>query len=81
LWWFTETLPIGITGLLPIVVMPLFGVVKIDAITSEYANDVIFLFVGSFTIAVVRSTHKFSAEIPQLTSLSSTIGDGAMEFT
>lgn len=51
-WWMTEALPIPVTALLPIILFPLFGGLSLDATTSAYGSDVIFLFLGGFVIAV-----------------------------
>ncbi len=64
IWWMTEALPIEATGLLPIVVFPLLGLLgttpgafKVDAICAPYATDIIFLFLGGMIIglAIERS--------------------------
>ncbi|HUR92914.1 MAG TPA: DASS family sodium-coupled anion symporter [Gemmatimonadaceae bacterium] len=51
-WWITEAIPIPATALLPIVLFPLLGVATIGATTAPYANEVIFLFLGGFLIAL-----------------------------
>ncbi len=51
-WWVLEVLPLGITSLLPIVVMPLMGTLTISKVTSSYTDPNIFLFLGGFAIAI-----------------------------
>ncbi|KGX92956.1 anion transporter [Pontibacillus halophilus JSM 076056 = DSM 19796] len=51
-WWITEAAPIPATALLPIVLFPLTGGLEIDATTSAYGDDNIFLFLGGFVIAL-----------------------------
>lgn len=51
-WWITEALPIPVTSLLPIVLLPILGVVDIGDATTPYANPLIFLFMGGFLIAI-----------------------------
>lgn len=51
-WWVTEALPIAATALLPIVLFPLTGVLGIEDATAPYANELIFLFMGGFMIAL-----------------------------
>jgi sodium-dependent dicarboxylate transporter 2/3/5 len=51
-WWITEALPLPATSLLPIVLFPLLGVFPIEDATAPYANDLIFLFMGGFMIAL-----------------------------
>lgn len=51
IWWITEALPIAVTALLPIVLLPVLNVTSIDGATTPYANPLIFLFMGGFVIA------------------------------
>lgn len=51
-WWITEALPLAATGLLPIVLFPLLGVMTTANATAPYANHVIFLYIGGFMIAL-----------------------------
>ena len=51
-WWVTEALPIPATALLPLVLFPLLGIGGIDETAAPYANDLIFLFMGGFMIAL-----------------------------
>lgn len=51
-WWMTEAVEIEVTSLLPIVAFPLFGVRSIAATAAPYASDVVFLFLGSFVLAL-----------------------------
>ena len=52
IWWITEAVPIPVTSLLPIVLFPLLGVMKIEEACSPYANKIVFLFLGGFMIAI-----------------------------
>ncbi|WP_138431459.1 SLC13 family permease [Fodinibius saliphilus] len=51
-WWLFEALPIPVTALLPIVLLPLLNITGIAEATTPYANPLIFLFLGGFIIAV-----------------------------
>lgn len=51
-WWITEALPIAVTALLPVVLVPLLNIATIGDATAPYANPLIFLFMGGFMIAV-----------------------------
>ena len=51
-WWMTEALPIPVTSLLPIILFPLTGGLEIGETTSAYGDEVIFLFMGGFMIAL-----------------------------
>lgn len=52
IWWILEVLPLGITALLPIIVMPMMGTLTIAKVTSSYTDPNIFLFLGGFAIAI-----------------------------
>ncbi|WP_313815211.1 DASS family sodium-coupled anion symporter [Citricoccus sp.] len=51
-WWITEAIPIPVTSLLPVVLMPLTGAMDGDVVVSSYGNDIIFLFLGGFSLAI-----------------------------
>lgn len=51
IWWITEALPIAVTALLPIVLLPILNITTIGEATAPYANPLIFLFMGGFIIA------------------------------
>ncbi|OQO94047.1 anion transporter [Saccharomonospora piscinae] len=51
-WWVTEALPLAVTALLPLVLFPFLGVSEIGDAAAPYADDVIFLFMGGFMIAL-----------------------------
>ena len=51
-WWITEAIPIPATGLLPIVLFPALGVLSGKDAAAPYADDVIYLFMGGFFLAV-----------------------------
>lgn len=51
IWWVSEVVPLGATSLLPLVVLPLFGVVPTREAAAPYANELIFLFLAGFLLA------------------------------
>ncbi|MCH2084061.1 MAG: SLC13 family permease [Saprospiraceae bacterium] len=51
-WWVTEAVPLAVTSLLPIICLPLLGVLGRKAAAAPYANPVVFLFMGGFMIAL-----------------------------
>ncbi|GAB3282325.1 SLC13 family permease [Parasphingorhabdus pacifica] len=51
-WWVCEALPLAATALLPIVLFPLLGVSDVEEATAPYANDIVFLFMGGFMLAL-----------------------------
>ncbi|HXG78083.1 MAG TPA: DASS family sodium-coupled anion symporter [Methyloceanibacter sp.] len=52
IWWATEALPLFVTALLPLVLLPLLGISGINAAAAPYANPVIFLLLGGFLIGL-----------------------------
>lgn len=51
-YWLTEALPVAATALLPVVLLPLLGVMNAGEVASAYMNDLIFLFLGGFLLAI-----------------------------
>ncbi len=51
-WWMSEAIPIPATSLLPLVLMPLLGIIRMQAAAAPYASHLIFLFMGGFIIAL-----------------------------
>ncbi|MGE5681232.1 MAG: SLC13 family permease [Bacillota bacterium] len=70
LWWATEAVPIPVTALMPGIIFPLFHVSGVSGgklysfeaknIFLNYANPVIFLFLGGFLIAA--ALHKWKLD-------------------
>ncbi|GMA39972.1 SLC13 family permease [Mobilicoccus caccae] len=53
IWWMTEALPIPATALLPLIIFPVFATdVKVDDVGASYGNNIIFLFMGGFLLAL-----------------------------
>ncbi len=52
IWWITEAIPIPATSLLPIIIFPLTGALKVSETTASYGNSMVFLFMGGFMIAL-----------------------------
>lgn len=52
-WWATEAIPVPATSLIPLIFLPLFGITSPDEAARPYADDVIFLLLGGFLIAMV----------------------------
>ncbi len=56
-WWVTQAVPIAVTSLLPLLVLPLSGVMRMTEAAAPYADPVIFLMLGGFIIAVAIEKH------------------------
>jgi len=52
IWWVTEALPIPVTALLPLVLFPLSGGLKLTTTSAAYGHKFIFLFLGGFILAI-----------------------------
>lgn len=52
LWWMTGAVPLAATALLPIVLFPVLGIMSAGDVPSFYVNDIIFLFLGGFLVAL-----------------------------
>ena len=52
IWWLTEAISIHATALVPLVALPLVGAAPIRSAAAPYANELIFLFMGGFLIAL-----------------------------
>lgn len=50
-WWITEAVEIGVTSLLPFVLMPLLHILKAEEVAASYMEQTIFLFIGGFFLA------------------------------
>lgn len=50
-WWLTEAVPLGITALLPLALLPALGILTPAGASSPYANELIFLFLAGFLLA------------------------------
>jgi sodium-dependent dicarboxylate transporter 2/3/5 len=50
-WWITEAVEIGVTSLLPFVLLPLLHIMKAEDVAAHYMDQTIFLFIGGFILA------------------------------
>lgn len=77
IWWITEAAPIPVTALLPLLLFPFLGVMKMSEAAAPYANPVIFLFMGGFLIAMALEKHRLHERIAlNLIRLTGTSGNG-----
>jgi solute carrier family 13 (sodium-dependent dicarboxylate transporter), member 2/3/5 len=51
-WWLSEAISVYATALLPLVVLPLVRARSMQQAASPYANELIFLFMGGFLLAL-----------------------------
>ena len=51
-WWMTEAIPVYATALLPLALLPLLGAGSAREAAAPYGNELIFLFLGGFLLAL-----------------------------
>jgi sodium-dependent dicarboxylate transporter 2/3/5 len=66
-WWITEAIPIPATALLPIPLFPILGVMPAKQVTGSYGDEVIYLFMGGFFLAVAMEHWNLHRRVALLT--------------
>ncbi len=51
-WWISEAMPLPVTALLPLVVLPLGNVMPLKKAAANFAAELIFLFLGGFILSI-----------------------------
>ncbi len=51
IWWVSEAIPIPVTSLAPIVILPLFGVQSVRETAAPYMHPIVVLLLGGFLFA------------------------------
>lgn len=51
-YWMTKAIPLPITGLLPIILLPTLGVIDTTEVCSAYMNEAIMIGIGSIFVAI-----------------------------
>lgn len=62
--WTNDALPLAVVSLLPVVIFPAAGVLDTKEVALNYANPIIFLFLGGFMLAIAvekTALHKWIA--------------------
>ena len=60
-WWFFEVIPIYVTALLPLILLPILTTQNFHEVAAPYASPSIFLFLGGFMLAIaieISGLHK-----------------------
>ena len=50
-WWIFEPIPIPVTSLLPMALLPMFGIISAKELGAAYGNPLVLLMLGGFLIA------------------------------
>ena len=59
IWWVGEGTSLAVTALLPLVLFPILGIMPSKQVAPNYANHLIFLFLGGFMIALAMEKWDF----------------------
>ncbi len=59
IWWMGEGTSLAVTAMLPLVLFPLLGIMPSKQVAPNYANHLIFLFLGGFMIALAMEKWNF----------------------
>lgn len=51
LWWITETIPLYVTALIPMIILPFTGQENFELAAESYGHRMIFLALGGFVLA------------------------------
>ncbi len=52
LWWMSAAVPLAVTSLLPLVILPLFTSLGFGVASAPYASNIVFLFMGGFMLGL-----------------------------
>jgi len=65
-WWIGETLPLGVTALVPLVAYPLLHIMPSAKVAPNYTNHFVFLLLGGFFIALAMQRWNLHTRIALL---------------
>jgi solute carrier family 13 (sodium-dependent dicarboxylate transporter), member 2/3/5 len=51
IWWISEAVNLAITALIPVLMLPFWGIAEVKSVAQQYTDSIIFLFFGGFMIA------------------------------
>jgi sodium-dependent dicarboxylate transporter 2/3/5 len=51
-WWISETVPLAVTSILPLILFPAFGIDSMAGTAANYGKEIIYLFLGGFLLAL-----------------------------
>ena len=75
-WWVTESLPMPVVALVPLVLFPLMKISSLEQAAAPYAHPVIFLFLGGFMLGLAIEKWNLHRRIAlNIVRLTGTSGD------
>ncbi|MFO0389714.1 MAG: SLC13 family permease [Alphaproteobacteria bacterium] len=74
-WWITEAMPLPVTSLLPIIMLPLFQITPLKDALAPFASPIIFLFLGGFMLSTAME--KWNLHLRIGLGIISKIGTGS----
>ena len=78
-WWISEAVPIAVTSLLPMLLLPMMGVQKLADAAAPYSNPVVYLFMGGFVIALAMERWNLHRRIAlNIVRMTGTNADGIL---
>lgn len=78
-WWVSEAVPIAVTSLLPMLLLPMMGVTTLNKAAAPYSNPVVYLFMGGFIIALAMERWNLHRRIAlNIVRLTGTNADGIL---
>ena len=51
-YWCTETLPLAVTGLIPVFLLPFFGIMSTTRVCLNFFNDTVMMITGGVMVAL-----------------------------
>jgi sodium-dependent dicarboxylate transporter 2/3/5 len=80
IWWFTEAIPVAVTGALPFLLLPVLGVQRGDEVASSYMSPVIFLILGSAMLGLALEKWGLHRRLALMVLQRSATSPGALLF-
>ena len=62
-WWITEAVPLPVTSLLPLFVLPVWGILPLKEAALGFSADIVFLFLGGFILAIAMEKWRLHLRI------------------
>lgn len=78
-WWISEAVPLAVTAILPMVLLPLFGINTMAEATAPFSSPIVYLFFGGFMIALAMEKWDLHRRIAlNIVRITGTNADGIL---